>query len=284
METVVDADPVASVVRTLMVAGQDWQGTASELLVTLSGNVGERMTKSKDWPSTPRALSGRLRRAATFLRKVGIDIDFDKEKGKRRTRIIRITATGTFASSETGATQPSEPSEPSAYARNTNPANRFTMQGVRTVGDPADGSIPSDSPTVRASTLKSEDADDADGADANSPSQSVWGEANTGACEAGAAEEGGTWRVSYEHCLRHSDQGARARDQHHPYPEAHAQREPPEDLLADMSAHKAEILAILIRDIWTMNTRSKRRKSNSTAVFLATGRKDWRGSMPASTR
>ena len=132
------------------------------------------MTKSKDWPSTPRALSGRLRRAATFLRKVGIDIDFDKEKGKRRTRIIRITATGTFASSETGATQPSEPSEPSAYARNTNPANRFTMQGVRTVGDPADGSIPSDSPTVRASTLKSEDADDADGADANSPSQSVW--------------------------------------------------------------------------------------------------------------
>jgi hypothetical protein len=30
--------------------------------------------KSKTWPDSPRALSGRLRRAATFLRKVGIEI------------------------------------------------------------------------------------------------------------------------------------------------------------------------------------------------------------------
>ncbi len=42
------------------------------------------------WPATPRALSGRLRRAATFLRKVGVDISFDRE-GRARTRIIRIS-------------------------------------------------------------------------------------------------------------------------------------------------------------------------------------------------
>jgi hypothetical protein len=52
---------------------------------------GKRLAKSKAWSDSPRVLSGRLRQAATFLRKVGIGIGFERE-GQARTRIIRITA------------------------------------------------------------------------------------------------------------------------------------------------------------------------------------------------
>ena len=43
------------------------------------------------WPKNPRALAGRLRRAQTFLRTLGIEIVFGRE-GRLGTRTIRITA------------------------------------------------------------------------------------------------------------------------------------------------------------------------------------------------
>src|SRR6516164_4054314 len=45
------------------------------------------------WPKSPRALAGRLRRAQTFLRTLGIEIVFGRE-GRLGMRTIRITATG----------------------------------------------------------------------------------------------------------------------------------------------------------------------------------------------
>jgi len=45
------------------------------------------------WPKSPRALAGRLRRAQTFLRTLGIEIVFGRE-GRLGTRTIRITAIG----------------------------------------------------------------------------------------------------------------------------------------------------------------------------------------------
>jgi hypothetical protein len=74
VEDVIDADPVASAVRTLMVERTMWSGTAADLLGTLAEAAGELVAKSKTWPNSPKALSGQLRRAATFLRKIGIDI------------------------------------------------------------------------------------------------------------------------------------------------------------------------------------------------------------------
>jgi hypothetical protein len=50
---------------------------------------GERVSKSKIWPDSPRALAGRLRRAPTFLRKIGIETGFDRE-GRARTRVIYV--------------------------------------------------------------------------------------------------------------------------------------------------------------------------------------------------
>jgi hypothetical protein len=88
VEGVIDADPIASAVCALMATRTEWTGTASDLLGAVEEMAGERIVKGKSWPDSPRALSGRLRRAATFLRKIGIEICFDRE-GRTRTRVIR---------------------------------------------------------------------------------------------------------------------------------------------------------------------------------------------------
>jgi hypothetical protein len=106
VERGIEADPVACV---LMVARTKWTGTATQLLSLLEESVGERVAKSKTWPDGPRALSGQLRRAATDLRTVGVDIGFGKE-GRKRTRMIHITNT------RAAEAERSRPSEPSAAA------------------------------------------------------------------------------------------------------------------------------------------------------------------------
>src|SRR3954452_18242019 len=105
VEGVIDADPIAAAVRAIIAARTEWTGTASELLSALAEVAGERAAKSKTWPDSPRALAGRLRRAATFLRKIGIDIGFERE-GRKRTRKIRITSADKPASPENRGGQP----------------------------------------------------------------------------------------------------------------------------------------------------------------------------------
>ncbi len=88
----IDADPIAAAVRAIMATRTEWTGTALELQGALGEMAGDRVAKSKTWLDSPRALAGRLRRAATFLRKIGIEIGFDRE-GRARTRVIHITTT-----------------------------------------------------------------------------------------------------------------------------------------------------------------------------------------------
>jgi hypothetical protein len=78
IEGVLDADAIASAIRALMATREEWVGTASELLVALEGVAGERAAKSKNWPASAEALGRGLRRPATFLRKVGIEIAFER--------------------------------------------------------------------------------------------------------------------------------------------------------------------------------------------------------------
>ncbi|HZZ23035.1 MAG TPA: hypothetical protein VFE60_10880 [Roseiarcus sp.] len=100
VDTVIEADLVGSAVRQM---AMPWAGTASRLLSLLRENAEEGETRSRDWPNSPEALSNRLRRAATFLRKAGVEVTFDR-KGRQSTRTILIKA----------CEQPSAPSEPSA--------------------------------------------------------------------------------------------------------------------------------------------------------------------------
>src|SRR5262249_46478600 len=116
-------------------------------------------------------LAGRLRRAATFLRKIGIEINFTKE-GRARTRIIRITTTPTHAAPENTGAQPSAPSASSAPMLKSNQTNGLAAPDRRTVANDADGKGEGQVPTVRANLLKSNAGIAADGADANLTPQS----------------------------------------------------------------------------------------------------------------
>jgi hypothetical protein len=170
VEGVIDADTVASAVRTVMAERTEWTGTASDLLGALT-EVGERIAKSKTWPDSPRALSGRLRRAATFLRKVGIEVAFERE-GRARTRVIRITAAPGVATPEYDVAGPSGPSASSAPSMKRIPANGFSPDDLRTVVDHADGILGENVLTARTKPLKFNALTAADAADANSAAQS----------------------------------------------------------------------------------------------------------------
>jgi hypothetical protein len=172
VENVIEADPVAAVVRAVMANRTDWTGTATDLLSALTEAAGERVAKSRTWPASSRALSGRLRRAATFLRKIGIEIDYIRE-GRARTRVIHITARGNPAGPDYDRAQPSSSS---ANSLKGNGNNAFAKANMRTIGDTADGKAEDSNtekgPTVRANLLKSGDTDGTDSADANPLSQS----------------------------------------------------------------------------------------------------------------
>ncbi len=114
VENVIEADPVAAALRAMMLELTEWRGTATDLLGALAEAAGERVAKSKTWPSTPRALSGRLRRAATFLRKIGIEINYGKDGSRARTRVIHIKATGISTVPDYRGARPSIPSAPAS--------------------------------------------------------------------------------------------------------------------------------------------------------------------------
>jgi hypothetical protein len=90
IDSIIEADPVATFVRDIMAERSTWTGKASDLLqARLSEkNVPER---SASWPKNPRALAARLRRCQTFLRTAGIEISFGRE-GPAGSRIIRMAS------------------------------------------------------------------------------------------------------------------------------------------------------------------------------------------------
>ena len=89
VDAVIDADPVADAVRTMMNEADGVEGNRLGASDRPYRTAGERIAKSKSWPESGRALAGRMRRAATGLRKIGVEIGFNREG--RRTRIISIT-------------------------------------------------------------------------------------------------------------------------------------------------------------------------------------------------
>jgi hypothetical protein len=82
-ETVIEADPFADAVRTLIQTRHEWSGTAAALLDALTH--GQDVPKT--WPRSPRAVSGHLRRVAPALRKNGVGIEFSREKSSRTVRL-----------------------------------------------------------------------------------------------------------------------------------------------------------------------------------------------------
>jgi hypothetical protein len=132
VEDVIDADPVATSVRALMTGQTMWTGTASDLLEVLGRLAGESVTKSKTWPKGAGALSGRVRRAATFLRKVGIEVSSER-KGRTRTRTIEIKTIACPAEPNDEGQGPSASAASSAPEPGTNTASHFAPVSVQTI-------------------------------------------------------------------------------------------------------------------------------------------------------
>src|SRR5262245_44212547 len=72
IEDLIDVDPVAARIRQMMANRSRWTGSADLAGAGLPSGLA-------DWPKTPRALAGRLRRAQPFLRALGIEVAFSRE-------------------------------------------------------------------------------------------------------------------------------------------------------------------------------------------------------------
>ena len=81
----------APLVREIMAERSSWTRSAADLL-RADNRSADSLYRDSGWPKNPRALAGRLRRAQTFLRALGIGIAFSRE-GRAGSRIIRIRAT-----------------------------------------------------------------------------------------------------------------------------------------------------------------------------------------------
>jgi hypothetical protein len=127
-----DESVLAPLLLKLLDGRSNWVGTAGVLLVELETLADEKTRKRRDWPSSPRKLSGDLRRLAPNLRRgAGLEVRFDREPGKARRRLICL---------DWVRKAPSEPSE-------TDPKGPAAADG-RTVSDGSDGPSPAQSYVV----------------------------------------------------------------------------------------------------------------------------------------
>jgi hypothetical protein len=103
VESIIEANPVALAVRNHMATRTYWEGTAAELLHQLSLSFDDdRIVRSDAWPKLPHFLSGKLRRAASFLRRAGINVAEGGRVGKQGTRMIRLTTIRAGEAAEPG--------------------------------------------------------------------------------------------------------------------------------------------------------------------------------------
>jgi len=91
-ELAVEASHIGS--SLIELAGEGFEGTATELLGKLGERVDEKVTKSPDWPKNGRALSGALKRLAPNLRALGYTVDHYREPTARRRRLWRLRKAG----------------------------------------------------------------------------------------------------------------------------------------------------------------------------------------------
>ena len=101
IESIIEADPLATCVRTIMGERTNWSGSASDLLRLVAESTREDASMSLQWAKNPRVLAGRLRRAQTFLRMLDIEIAFGRE-GRSGARMIRMSALGRSRSKAVG--------------------------------------------------------------------------------------------------------------------------------------------------------------------------------------
>jgi hypothetical protein len=91
VETVLENDPVAIVLREYMDKTAEFKGTATELLKALNEVASELQQKAKGWPKNPATLAKKLRRLAPPLRKVGVSVTTERENVQRQVTIAALS-------------------------------------------------------------------------------------------------------------------------------------------------------------------------------------------------
>lgn len=94
VEVSLEADVVGSAVRALLADREVFEGTAQELLALLESKANDATRRMRSWPTSPRSLSSRLKRAAPALRQAGVAVIREREghTGRRIVRIVQIEA------------------------------------------------------------------------------------------------------------------------------------------------------------------------------------------------
>jgi hypothetical protein len=86
-EYVIEASLVASTVREWVQKNGGLHGSATQIWETLSRDKDERFLKRRDWPKSAPAFGTKLREAAPNLRRVGIEVQFDRSGAGRNITI-----------------------------------------------------------------------------------------------------------------------------------------------------------------------------------------------------
>ena len=91
-ESVIEGSLVALAIVKLTKSQNDWSGTATGLLADLESIADGLKINSmnRSWPRGSNALSRRINEIRTNLRDVGISIEYDRHRGLKRSRIIKI--------------------------------------------------------------------------------------------------------------------------------------------------------------------------------------------------
>jgi len=132
---VVAADPVASAIVELLDTQAAWTGTAGQLLANLSTDERNRL---KDWPHSPAAMTGAVKRAAVALRSVGVHAELGpRTSGGRAWTITRCEERGH---------EPSQPSQPSSAP----PSQATRSDGSTVTASPASPKPSSPQPNNQA--------------------------------------------------------------------------------------------------------------------------------------
>jgi hypothetical protein len=93
-QVVIDSSLVASALVQMMGQLKEWQGTTRDLLVRL-GQVNADYVRHKNWPESPRGLTGELRRLAPALEEAaGIKVSPSERTGHDRQRVLVVTKVG----------------------------------------------------------------------------------------------------------------------------------------------------------------------------------------------
>src|SRR5947207_12664770 len=89
IESIAEADPVATCVRGLMIDRTTWTGSASDLLSLCAERARADISSGTAWAKKSAGARRSTAAAQTFLRTLGIEITFSRE-GRAGTRMIQM--------------------------------------------------------------------------------------------------------------------------------------------------------------------------------------------------